>query len=175
MAFCEFSAIGAQSGPKADRSSRLSERYSDNKRVNLRLFKVCKTFMRRFDPGPRLQSFNNLRHNCFNLRTALYPKLYPVKTRLPVALVARSYTRQPIRRHSRAAHFERLATAESWGVPLPRRIFQPGAQPGYMPAQAFSLGPGTAHFERPPRFGGEPQFWGFGLGAGDRDPPAQLR
>ena len=22
--------------------------------------KVCKTFMRRFDPGPRLQSFNNL-------------------------------------------------------------------------------------------------------------------
>jgi hypothetical protein len=44
-----------QSGLKADGIGQHSETDIDNKWVNTPSFRVCKTFMRRFDPDPRLQ------------------------------------------------------------------------------------------------------------------------
>jgi hypothetical protein len=50
----------ALSGPREDRRRPKSERDVENEMVGSRLVRVCKPFMRRFDPDPRLQSFQQL-------------------------------------------------------------------------------------------------------------------
>ena len=44
-------------GQNSDKTTLSNYPKIDNKHFDARLFKVCKTFMRRFDSDPRLQSF----------------------------------------------------------------------------------------------------------------------
>ena len=44
-------------GPKSDQNERADERNPHEYRGLRDMKKVCKTFMRRFDPGPRLHFF----------------------------------------------------------------------------------------------------------------------
>ena len=50
-----------QVGPISDFRRRLLNQDVQSTHLNKRLNKVCKTFMRRFDPGPRLQSSQQLK------------------------------------------------------------------------------------------------------------------
>jgi hypothetical protein len=52
-----------QGGLKADKIRLCKRANVETKRLKRNLFRVCKAFMRRFDPDPRLQYFHNLREN----------------------------------------------------------------------------------------------------------------